>query len=65
MASKKDENITSAFSKEQILKAKKYENWRDILAVVLDDGKSYSHNEIKAEIDKFLKQEFDKKEVSK
>lgn len=65
MASKKDENITSAFSKEQILKSKKYENRRDILAVVLDDGKSYSHDEIKAEIDKFLKQEFDKKEVGK
>lgn len=65
MASKKDENTTSAFSKEQILKAKKYENRRDILAVVLDDTKSYSHDEIKSEIDKFLKQEFDKKEVSK
>lgn len=45
------------YSKEQILKSKKYANRKDILAVVLEDDKIYSHEEIEKEIDKFMKKE--------
>lgn len=45
------------YSKEQILKSKKYTNRKDILAIVLEDGKIYSHEEIEKEIDKFMKKE--------
>lgn len=45
------------YSKEQILKSEKYANRKDILAIVLEDGKIYSHEEIEKEIDKFMKKE--------
>ncbi len=45
------------YFKEQILKSKKYANRKDILAVVLEDNKIYSHEEIEKEIEKFMKKE--------
>ena len=45
----------SKYSKEQLLKSKKYSNRKDLLGVLLDDKKEYSFAEVDAEIDKFMK----------
>lgn len=45
----------SKYSKEQLLKSKKYSNRKDLLGVLLDDKKEYSFAEVEAEIDKFMK----------
>jgi len=41
------------FTKQQILKSKKYAAKRDALAAILDDVKTYTHAEIEAELKKF------------
>ncbi|MGY0393973.1 hypothetical protein [Fusobacterium sp. SYSU M8A802] len=43
------------YSKEQLLKSKKYYNRRDLIGVLLDDKTEYSFTEVDAEIDKFMK----------
>lgn len=45
------------YSKEQILKSKRYANRKDILTVVLEEDKIYSYEEIEKEIDNFMKKE--------
>lgn len=45
----------SKYSKEQLLKSKKYGNRKDLLGVLLDDKKEYSFTEVDAEIEKFMK----------
>lgn len=54
---KKEEIKTteSKYSKEQLLKSKKYSNRKDLLGVLLDDKKEYSFAEVDTEIDKFMK----------
>lgn len=55
---KKEETTTkvvSSFSKEQILSAVKFANRRDLLSVVLEDGKTYTVEDVQKEIDKFMK----------
>lgn len=54
---KKEEIKTteSKYSKEQLLKSKKYSNRKDLLGVLLDDKKEYSFAEVDEEIDKFMK----------
>lgn len=46
---------TSAFTKEQILKSKTFSEHRDLLAAVLKDGKTYTKEQVRKEIDKFYK----------
>lgn len=63
MGKAKDEEATvqvPAFSKQQILAAKKYVERRDLLSVLLADDKSYVLDEVDKLIDEFLIQEFDK-----
>lgn len=59
MATAKKEDVTktiaSTFSKEQILSAAKFANRRDLLSVVLEDGKTYTVEGVQKEIDKFMK----------
>lgn len=43
--------------KEQILKSKRYKARRDLLNVLLEDNKQYTHNEIQQLLDSFLKKE--------
>lgn len=43
------------FTKNQILTSRKYMKYRDILQGKLDEGKTYTHTEILAEIEKFKK----------
>lgn len=43
------------FTKEQILKSKKFKNRVDLIRVILQDNKSYTLEEVQKEIDKFMK----------
>lgn len=43
------------FTKEQILKSKKFKNRVDLIKVILQDNKSYTLEEVQKEIDKFMK----------
>lgn len=45
------------FSKEKILKTKKYANRRDLLGVLLEDGKVYTFAEVDKIVEEFLKVE--------
>lgn len=59
----KNETITDAaevktkitFSKEKILKSKRYEHRVDLLGVLLKDGKDYTFDEVDALLEKFMK----------
>lgn len=44
-----------AFTKEQIVASKKYRSNRDLLNVILDDGKKYTSAEIDKKIEDFKK----------
>jgi len=59
----KAETAIAKFNKQQILAAKKYADRRDLLAVLLDDGKPYTLAEVDKIIEEFLKKEFDKPKV--
>ena len=45
----------SAYTKEQILTSKKYENRRDILGVILTDGEEYTTDKVDALLNKCMK----------
>lgn len=55
MTAKKKEELVIAYSKEQIIKSKKYLGNLDLLNSILEDGKSYSFNDVDTLIDKFKK----------
>jgi hypothetical protein len=46
---------TATFTKEQLLSAKKYFNRKDILGVLLDDGKEYTIEQVDTLVDEFMK----------
>lgn len=52
MATKKTD--LNKFSKEQLLSAKKYINNKDILNVILENGKTYSFDEVDGLLTKAL-----------
>lgn len=43
------------FSKEQILKMERYANRKDLLSVILKDGKKYTLEQVGKEMAEFLK----------
>lgn len=51
----KTETIKSVYSKEQIIKSKKYADRRDILNVLLADGKEYTLDDVNTLLDAFMK----------
>ena len=55
MAKAKEIEQISAYSKEQILSSKKYENRRDLLGVLLADGEEYTTDKVDTLLDKFMK----------
>lgn len=56
IAVEKTETITeSVYSKEQIIKSKKYADRRDILNVLLADGKEYTLDDVNTLLDAFMK----------
>lgn len=54
MATKKVEKQESVFSKEQILASKKYANRRDVLGVILADGKEYTFEQVDSLLKRFM-----------
>lgn len=58
----KKESGTDNFTKEQILKSKKFSERRDILSVLLEDDKSYSLEEAEELIKGFMEKNFKKEE---
>lgn len=62
MATKKSDTVDAVeqavepvFTKQQLIKSKRFENRRDALCALLDDSKSYTINQAQAMIDKFMK----------
>lgn len=51
----KDIKIVKRFSKEQILESKKFRTRRDLLNVVLEEGKKYTLEEVEIKIEEFMK----------
>ncbi len=49
------QEMNFAYSKEQILASKKYENRRDVLGVILKDGEQYTLEKVNSLLEKFLK----------
>lgn len=43
------------FTRDQIVKSKKFKNRVDLIKVILQDNKSYTLEEVQKEIDKFMK----------
>lgn len=48
-------NNDNVYTKEQILKSKKYKNRADLLKAILKDSKQYTLDQINNEIEKFMK----------
>nr|WP_308742102.1 hypothetical protein [uncultured Anaerocolumna sp.] len=55
MAARKEIERPDVFTKDQVLSSKRYENIRDAVSVVLENGKSYSLAEVDELIEKFMK----------
>lgn len=48
-------NTENVYTKEQILKSKKYKNRADLLNTILQDNKEYTITQVDGEIEKFMK----------
>jgi Ca2+-binding EF-hand superfamily protein len=44
------------FTKEQIVSAKRYIHRKDVLTMLLEEGQSYTHEEVDELIEKFMKE---------
>lgn len=55
MNKKKEDKVIETFTKEQIIKSKKYNRHRDVLISILEENKSYSIEDIEQKIKEFLK----------
>lgn len=54
---KKEEIIETKYSKEQILKSKRYAHRKDLLNISLEEDKEYSFKEIDKIIEDFMNKE--------
>ncbi len=54
VATEKPIIVTPAFTKQQILASGKYADNRDVLSVVLKDGKKYTELQIEQQIKEFM-----------
>ena len=60
MATKKAETkATTTFTKDRLVASEKYVRYRDLLNVLLEDGKEYTDSEVQATIDGFLHKKID------
>lgn len=48
-------NNQARFSKEDLVKSKKYQHRRDLLNAILEDDKKYTIQEVDSKIEKFMK----------
>lgn len=55
MATKKKEDIKPAFTKEQLLLSKRYQNKVDLVEALLKDGVTYTLEEVDEIINDFMK----------
>lgn len=55
MNKEKKETAVSKYSKEQIIKSKKFKNRVDVLKVILNENNAYTIAEVESEINKFMK----------
>ena len=51
----KTERAATAYTKAQLTASKRYVNRRDIISALLDDGKTYTLDEVDALINKYMK----------
>ena len=60
MATKKVEpKAATTFTKDRLVASEKYAHYRDLLNVLLEDGKEYTDSEVQAAIDGFLHKKID------
>ena len=60
MATKKVEpKATTTFTKDRLVASEKYVRYRDLMNVLLEDGKEYTDSEVQATIDGFLHKKID------
>lgn len=60
MATKKVEpKAATTFTKDRLVASEKYVRYRDLLNVLLEDGKEYTDSEVQATIDGFLHKKID------
>lgn len=52
---KKADNFEVKFSKEQLVKSKKFSGHKDLLNTILEDGKEYTLDEVVSKVDKYMK----------
>lgn len=50
-----EQAVEPAFTKQQLVKSKRFEHRKDALNALLDDSKTYTINQAQAVIDKFMK----------
>ncbi len=55
MPKNNEETAVSKFSKQQIIKSKRFRNRVDVLNVILDENKQYTLEDVEKEINKFMK----------
>lgn len=55
MAQKNKDAVACVFDKSQFLTSKKYASRRDLISVILEDGKTYSIEQVDGLIEKELK----------
>jgi glutamate 5-kinase len=49
------ETAAAVFTKEQLAASKRYANRRDVISALLENGKTYTLNEVDALIENFMK----------
>ena len=55
MAKTSTEKVAATYSKEQLAASQKYAKQRDLISVLLIDGKSYTFDEVDALIENYMK----------
>lgn len=55
MSEKKSVKTAQAFSREQILESRLFQDRRDLLGAILEEGTSYTIAQVESQIEAFLK----------
>lgn len=55
MATKETQQAAASFTREQLAASKRYANRRDLISTLLEDGKTYTLDEVDKLIEKFMK----------
>jgi hypothetical protein len=52
---KKADNFEVKFSKEQLVKSKRFSGQKDLLNTILEDGKEYTLDDVVSRVEKYMK----------